>query len=154
MVAGLLDEAEATYPGLDWDLAEESARVALGLNVSNEEAHAILAAVVRMKRGSVAPPTDAPPVAPQPETDNPRSFFANGRCTVMKFLGEGGKKQVCLAQDKLHDREAEFALINAEGLDDVARIRTSLPSSTLARIFPIPPRQVKSSKPRLPNRSW
>jgi hypothetical protein len=49
--------------------------------------------------------------------------FANGRYQVEKFLGEGGKKKVYLALDTLPDRDVAFALIKAEGLDDVARSR-------------------------------
>ena len=43
---------------------------------------------------------------------------------MKRFLGEGGKKKVYLAQDTLLDREVAFALIKTEGLDEVSRTRT------------------------------
>ncbi len=58
---------------------------------------------------------------PFTRNDQP-GFFANGRYGVKRFLGEGGKKKVYLAQDTLPDREVAFALIKAEGLADVFRI--------------------------------
>lgn len=41
--------------------------------------------------------------------------FVNGRYTVTRFLGEGGKKRVYLAHDTLLDRDIAFALIKTEG---------------------------------------
>ncbi len=38
---------------------------------------------------------------------------------VKRFLDEGGKKKIYLAQDTLLDREVAFALIKSEGLDEV-----------------------------------
>ena len=49
--------------------------------------------------------------------------FANGRYAVKLSLGEGGKKNVCLAQDTLLNREVAFALIKTAGLDEVSRTR-------------------------------
>jgi serine/threonine protein kinase len=49
------------------------------------------------------------------EPGQPASF-ASGRYEVKRFLGEGGKKKVYLAQDTLLDREVAFALIKTEGL--------------------------------------
>ena len=49
--------------------------------------------------------------------------MSHGRYQVKRFLGEGGKKKVYLAQDTLLDREVAFALIKTEGLDDVSRTR-------------------------------
>src|SRR5438045_2872934 len=63
-------------------------------------------------------PIPSPPAAP-PES----STFANGRYAVKRFLGEGGKKRVYLAHDTLLDRDVAFALIKAEGLDDLGRER-------------------------------
>ncbi len=52
-----------------------------------------------------------PPTVPQPKT--PPSLvptsFVNGRYTVKKFLGEGGKKKVYLAHDTILDRDVAFA---------------------------------------------
>ena len=53
---------------------------------------------------------------------------------VKRFLGEGGKKKVYLAQDTLLDRAVAFALIKTEGLDDVSRTRTTREAQALGRL--------------------
>ena len=68
-------------------------------------------------------PNASRPTSPE-ESDQPTSF-ANGRYQVKRFLGEGGKKKVYLAQDTLLDREVAFALIKTEGLDEVSRTRVT-----------------------------
>ncbi len=60
--------------------------------------------------------------ADSPPDAEPTSF-ANGRYHVQKFLGEGGRKKVYLAQDTTLDREVAFALIKTEGLDETSRTR-------------------------------
>ena len=60
--------------------------------------------------------------------------FANGRYQVQKFLGEGGKKKVYLAQDTLLDREVAFALIKTEGLDDTSRARIQREAQAMGRL--------------------
>ena len=60
--------------------------------------------------------------------------FANGRYEVKRFLGEGGKKKVYLAQDTLLDREVAFALIKTEGLDDAGRSRISREAQAMGRL--------------------
>src|SRR5437867_67227 len=57
---------------------------------------------------STAPPTPVP--APQPSVSHPTSFV-NGRYTVIRFLGEGGKKIVYLVHDNLLDRDVAYAEI-------------------------------------------
>ena len=66
-------------------------------------------------------------------SDQP-TCFANGRYEVKRFLGEGGKKRVYLAQDTLLDREVAFALIKTEGLDDVSRTRITREAQALGRL--------------------
>jgi len=76
-------------------------------------------------------PADAhtpPPSAPQPTS------FANGRYTVKKFLGEGGKKKVYLAYDTLLDRDVAFALIKTEKLDDASRVRVSREAKAMGKL--------------------
>jgi serine/threonine protein kinase/ribosomal protein L40E len=62
------------------------------------------------------------PAAASPSSAVPMSF-ADGRCQVKKFLGEGGRKNVYLAHDTVLDRDAAFALIKTEKLDETARTR-------------------------------
>ncbi len=60
----------------------------------------------------------SPALSPIPspiEAIQPTSF-ANGRYQVKRFLGEGGKKRVYLAQDTLLDPEVAFALIKTQVL--------------------------------------
>ncbi len=51
-----------------------------------------------------------------------------------RFLGEGGKKRVYLAQDTLLDREVAFALIKTEGLDEVSRTRITREAQAMGRL--------------------
>ena len=88
----------------------------LALDPEHTGAYAFLAAATRaLASGSSEPQTV--PIPPSTLSQQPTSF-ANGRYRVKKFLGEGGKKKVDLAQDTLLDREVAFALIKTEGLAD------------------------------------
>ncbi|MCH8351959.1 MAG: protein kinase [Chloroflexi bacterium] len=49
-------------------------------------------------------------------------------------MGEGGKKKVYLAHDTTLDREVAFALIKAEGLDDVSRTRIQREAQAMGRL--------------------
>lgn len=60
--------------------------------------------------------------------------FANGRYTVKKFLGEGGKKKVYLAHDTTLDRDVAFALIKTEKLDDAGRTRIKREAQAMGRL--------------------
>ncbi|MDP6715528.1 MAG: protein kinase, partial [SAR202 cluster bacterium] len=51
-----------------------------------------------------------------------------------RFLGEGGKKIVYLAQDTLLDRDVAFALIKTDGLDEVSRTRISREAQAMGRL--------------------
>ena len=78
-----------------------------------------------------------PESAQQPKTVSPPSqlsSFASGRYHVQKFLGEGGKKRVYLAQDTLLDREVAFALIKTEGLDDISRTLITREAQAMDRL--------------------
>ena len=107
-------------------MSEKRAQAVIALDPANPDAINYLAAAERGMSGSTISPA-AQPVAPTPAPatsipDQPTSF-ANGRYQVQKFLGEGGKKKVYLAQDTLLDREVAFALIKTEGLDETSRTR-------------------------------
>ncbi len=60
----------------------------------------------------------------EPSPSLPASF-AGGRYIVERFLGEGGRKRVYLANDVKLDRNVAYAAIKTDGLDDdgIARIR-------------------------------
>ncbi|MCH7714070.1 MAG: protein kinase, partial [Chloroflexi bacterium] len=73
-------------------------------------------------------PTPGPPSSGEPTS------FANGRYQVKRFLGEGGKKKVFLAQDTLLDREVAFALIKTEGLDETSRERIQREAQAMGRL--------------------
>jgi tetratricopeptide (TPR) repeat protein len=66
-------------------------------------------------------------------TAQPTSF-ASGRYQVKRFLGEGGKKKVYLAQDTLLDREVAFALIKTENMDQAARTRITREAQAMGRL--------------------
>ena len=69
-----------------------------------------------------------------PRLPRNRPSFANGRYTVKRFLGEGGKKKVYLAHDTLLDRDVAFALIKTEGLDDGGRERVTREAQAMGRL--------------------
>ncbi len=108
----LLDEAENAISRHEWDTVHDRAQSVLAIDPDHDDGQALLA-VAERGLGSLAqavPSMDqSPQVSSTPETQ-PTSF-ANGRYQVKRFLGEGGKKRVYLAQDTLLDREVAFALI-------------------------------------------
>ena len=123
----LLDEAEEAISRFDWDALLQRAQAVLAMDPENRDALAFLATAERALATANAipsskPSTSIPATAAIAPTDQPISF-ANGRYQVRRFLGEGGKKKVYLAQDTLLDREVAFALIKTEGLDEVSRTR-------------------------------
>lgn len=86
----------------------------IALDPANPDAINYLAAADRTLISGASRPVSQPsiitPATSPPSTESPTSF-ANGRYQVKRFLGEGGKKKVYLAQDTLLDREVAFALI-------------------------------------------
>ena len=108
---------------LDWGGVRDCAKAILGLDPANSDALAFLASAEHVLGDeSSAPAPQDEPVTLVASSSQPTSF-ANGRYEVKRFLGEGGKKKVYLAQDTLLDREVAFALIKTEGLDEVSRTR-------------------------------
>ncbi len=107
----LLDEADAAVLQFDWEKVRQCAQAVLRLDPRNNDALSYLAAADRGPDESSLneAQTSAPKISEQP------SSFASGRYQVKRFLGEGGKKKVYLAQDTLLDREVAFALIKTEG---------------------------------------
>jgi len=126
----LLDEAEEAITSQDWNTVGDRARSILRLDPENSDALAYLAAADREPDNSLSNQSQPPaPTLP----DQPSSF-ANGRYQVARFLGEGGKKKVYLAQDTTLDREVAFALIKTEGLDETSRTRIQREAQAMGRL--------------------
>jgi hypothetical protein len=128
-IDSLLDEAEEAIAQLDWQVVQSRAQAVSALDPTNPDAINYLAAADRALSGSgtqatYQPATSPPTPSADPSEPQPTSF-ADGRYQVQRFLGEGGKKMVYLAQDTLLDRDVAFALIKTEGLDDASRTRIS-----------------------------
>ncbi|MSQ14916.1 MAG: hypothetical protein EXR50_03530, partial [Dehalococcoidia bacterium] len=127
-VDGYLDQAEAAAAQLDWGEVRSRAQAALDVDPENADALTYLAAaeraLARTEQAQTGPEPTAEPASPEPApTQKPArvqpTSFVNGRYTVIRFLGEGGKKIVYLCKDTLLNREVAFALIKLEGLDEV-----------------------------------
>ena len=134
----LLDEAEEAFAEDYWDRVRDRAHRTLLLGPENHDAINFLAAADRalgnsVDSSAVLPPSSVITSPPSQPADQPTSF-ANGRYEVKRFLGEGGKKKVHLAQDTLLDREVAFALIKTEGLDDVSRTRITREAQAMGRL--------------------
>jgi len=113
----VLDQAEEAADQSNWDQVKELAENFLAFDPDNVDAKEFLAAAERALRGSATTSSDPPSpsvisLAADSQPDEPSSF-GNGRYQVKRFLGEGGKKKVSLAQDTLLDREVAFALKGA-----------------------------------------
>ena len=134
-----LDEAEEAVAQGDWNVVSDRSNKVLALDPDNADARTYMAAVLRSQGDSgdgAAPPSGPAEQASviAPATVGHPSSFANGRYQVTRFLGEGGKKRVYLAQDTLLDREVAFALIKTEGLDEVSRTRITREAQAMGRL--------------------
>ncbi|MCI0829674.1 MAG: serine/threonine protein kinase, partial [Chloroflexi bacterium] len=83
--------------------------------------------------GSATPTTSSSTQSSHSTPAQPTSF-SNGRYEVKRFLGEGGKKMVYLANDTTLDREVAFALIKTEGLDETSRTRIQREAQAMGRL--------------------
>lgn len=134
----LLDEAEGALSEGAWPAVAETARAVLAIDPGNEDAGAYLRMAQANMDGtssSLVPPTNLATTsgAPMAGAVTPETF-GNGRCEVVKFLGEGGRKKVYLARHVLLDRQVAFALIKTEGLHDAARERITRHAQTMGRL--------------------
>ena len=134
----LLDEVDEAMSQLNWEQVRDRSQAVLALDPNNQDALTFLAAVDRALGGSAAPTTVTPTTptlttTPAITPDQPTSF-ANGRYQVKRFLGEGGKKKVYLAQDTTLDREVAFALIKTDGLDETSRTRIQREAQAMGRL--------------------
>ncbi len=131
----LLDQVEEAVDQLDWETVLSRTQAVLALDPGNADAINFLASAERAL-GNATPPaiTDATTFRQPANTPVQPSSFANGRYLVQRFLGEGGKKKVYLAQDTTLDREVAFALIKTEGLDDISRTRIQREAQAMGRL--------------------
>ena len=134
----LLDEAEQAVSNLDWQTVLDRAQAVLAFDPNNGDALDLLNGAERALGVSTPPPPSQLSTSATPSTQSALpidpSSFANGRYQVKRFLGEGGKKKVYLAQDTTLDREVAFALIKSEGLDDVSRTRIQREAQAMGRL--------------------
>lgn len=135
----LLDRADTAADEEDWDRVAESAQMVLALDAENVDAQAMLAMV--REAGTTADGVVSSGSSPLPhagedrrEEDPAPTSFANGRYTVQKFLGEGGKKRVYLAHDSLLGRDVAFALIKTEGFDQTSKERIAREAQAMGRL--------------------
>ncbi|HEY93899.1 MAG TPA: protein kinase [Dehalococcoidia bacterium] len=79
--------------------------------------------------------TGSTPIVAKEEAkySEPTSFL-NDRYQVKKKLGEGGKKKVYLVHDKKLDRDAAFALIKTENLDEDSRKRVTREARAMGKL--------------------
>ena len=136
----LLAGADSAADRHDWIQVRKLAYDVLLIDEANQDAESF---VELADRGSSSlsgddqqgrPAALATPVAHVATPDHIPTAFSNGRYEMQRFLGEGGKKMVYLAQDTLFDRDVAFALIKTEGLDDVSRTRISREAQAMGRL--------------------
>ena len=107
----LMDQIEEAADQRDWQRVRELSKDVLLANAGNSDAQNFLALAERALSSSPTTPRQASAAATEAAPSTEPTSFANSRYQVKKFLGEGGKKKVYLAQDTLLDREVAFALI-------------------------------------------
>ena len=130
----LMDQIEEAADQRDWQRVRELSKDVLLANAGNSDAQNFLALAERALSSSPTTPRQASAAATEAAQSTEPTSFANGRYQVKKFLGEGGKKKVYLAQDTLLDREVAFALIKTEGLDEVSRTRITREAQAMGRL--------------------
>ena len=137
----LLDQIEQEADQQSWQRVRDLAKEVLRFAPDNGDAKTFLAVAeetLSSDAGQIAletaPPRPEPLTPALASTSAQPTSFANGRYPVKRFLGEGGMKRVYLAQDTTLDREVAFALIKAEGLDDVSRTRIQREAHAMGRL--------------------
>ena len=81
---------------------------------------------------AVQPPARSTASDP-PGRDLPKAF-ARGRYEVVRFLGEGGRKRVYLAQDTRLQREVAVSAFKSEGVDEHALMRARREAEAMGRL--------------------
>ena len=116
-IESLLDEADEAFAQGDWEVVRDRTQKVLALDPENTDATFFSQATERAEGAALQPIRDSVSTIPTQNLATQPTSFANGRHEVKRFLGEGGKELVYLAQDTLLDREVAFALINTFGFD-------------------------------------
>ena len=130
-IDGFLDQAEEALQAREWEKASDLTQRVLTIDPENTDAASFLKLAEAGVTETVSPqPNDTPEPAP---ASTPTSF-ADGRYTVTRLLGEGGKKMVYLAHDATLDREVAFGLIKTDGLDDIGRERILREAQAMGRM--------------------
>ena len=136
-VERLLDQIEQEADQDNWQRVLDLAKQVLGFAHDNVDAEAFLGVAEERLSSTVSVVTSSQSRSGESGTalvDDEPSSFANGRYQVKRFLGEGGKKKVYLAQDTTLDREVAFALIKTEGLDETSRTRIQREAQAMGRL--------------------
>ncbi|MEE8508594.1 MAG: serine/threonine-protein kinase, partial [Myxococcota bacterium] len=79
------------------------------------------------------PPRLGPTASVQTPTETPSSV-ANGRYHLERFLGEGAKKRVFLAQDNRLNRQVAIAIVKSDGLDATGLARVRREAEAMGRL--------------------
>ena len=132
----LLDQAEESAESQDWDDVRKNSLSVLAVDADNEDAKSFLAMAephladseTNTETGVAEPPAEKNSSGAVPDS------FADGRYTVTRLLGEGGKKMVYLAHDSVLDRDVAFGLIKTDGLDTVGRERILREAQAMGRM--------------------
>ena len=105
----------------------------LSLQPDHTDAQTYLEAAAKALR---EPDVAAGPISDRTSTKTAAvpTSFATGRYVVKDFLGEGGKKRVCLAHDSVLDRDVALAVIKTEGLDETSRARITREARAMGRL--------------------
>ena len=128
----LLDEVDEA---INWEQVRDRSQAVLALGPNNQDALTFLAAAGRaLSSDSPTHPTSTTTTPGLTVTPDQPTSFANGRYQLKRFLGEGGRNKVYLAHDTLLDRDGDFALIKAEGLDDTSRARIQREAQAMGRL--------------------
>ena len=132
----LLDQAEHAADSRDWNAVLESVRGVFAVDPDNEDAESLklIAEAAIGDRASESADTGSIIALSKSDNDDQPTSFANGRYSVTRLLGEGGKKKVYLAHDAILDRDVAFAVIKTEGLDEVGRERIRREAQAMGRM--------------------
>jgi class 3 adenylate cyclase len=83
--------------------------------------------------GAALQPTTAPVAVAPPGRRMPKTF-AGGRYEVLRFLGEGGRKRVYLAQDTLLHREVAVSAFKSEDVEETALVRARREAQAMGQL--------------------